>query len=82
MKTNHANTFKKCSKCLFEFANHIEFYKLTRFVGVMDTSKYSDFNLELRNCKCGSTLSHKSPKNSRDSGTPDGDSANPEQKIA
>ena len=67
MKSNHNSNFKTCSKCQFEFISSEDFQELTSFVGIMETGKYSRWNLELRNCKCGTTLARKCPKTSCES---------------
>jgi len=54
--------FKTCTKCHREFDNQEEFRNLTSFVGIIETGKYSEWNLELRNCLCGTTLAHNFPK--------------------
>ena len=48
--------YKNCSACDRSYTDRQHYVISTAFVGVIKTGKYSEFDLELRNCKCGSTL--------------------------
>jgi len=54
--------YKKCSNCKMSYEHKNEYESLTPFVGIIETGKYSDHNLELRNCTCGTTLATYYPK--------------------
>ncbi len=48
--------YKACSSCDIEYANRHDYEESTVYIGTFKTGKYSEFDLELRNCKCGTTL--------------------------
>lgn len=50
------SAYKDCSACELSYADRQHYVASTVFIGVFKTGKYSEFDLELRNCKCGSTL--------------------------
>lgn len=49
-------TYKECSTCFRIYESRNQYEATTAYVGVISTGKYSDRDLELRNCVCGSTL--------------------------
>ena len=54
--------YKSCTKCRKEFEDRESFSSATTFVGIIETGKYAENNLELRNCMCGTTLASYFPK--------------------
>ena len=50
------SAYKDCSACELSYADRQHYVISTVYIGVVKTGKYSEFDLELRNCKCGSTL--------------------------
>ena len=48
--------YKECSSCGRAFDHRSAYESQTRFIGFINTGKYADKDLELRNCCCGTTL--------------------------
>lgn len=48
--------YKVCTCCGKEFENRSDYFEKTSYVGIMKTGSYRDYDLEMRNCGCGSTL--------------------------
>lgn len=62
--------YKDCSACDRSYTDRQHYVISTAFVGVIKTGKYSEFDLELRNCKCGSTLATYTAKENSKNETP------------
>ena len=48
--------YKVCTCCGKEFKKRSDYFLKTSYVGIMRTGKYREYDLEMRNCDCGSTL--------------------------
>ena len=48
--------YKACSACPKTFRTRNEYEQMTKYLSVMKTGKFRTYDLELRNCSCGSTL--------------------------
>jgi len=48
--------YKVCSSCRKEFFERKDYEASTTYIGIFKTGKYSEHDLELRNCSCGTTL--------------------------
>ena len=51
--------FKKCRRCNRQYFSCDDFRRKTAFVGFQRGLTNSHFELELRNCRCGNTLAHR-----------------------
>ena len=51
-----SETYMQCSCCNQEFSDRRDYRQRTGFLGVFESGKYSKYDLELRNCNCGTTL--------------------------
>ena len=48
--------YKACTACPKTFRTRNEYEQMTKYLSVMKTGKFRSYDLELRNCSCGSTL--------------------------
>ena len=58
--------YKVCSSCSKNFYGRSDYEASTTYIGIFKTGKYSEHDLELRNCSCGTTLAthtNKTPGN-------------------
>ena len=51
---------KKCECCGEVYS--LDLFRKLDFVGIIDTGKYADFDLEMRNCSCKSSITIKVDK--------------------
>ena len=49
-------SYKNCSSCGKTFFQRKDYEASTIYIGTFKTGKYSEYDLELRNCSCGTTL--------------------------
>ena len=48
--------YKNCSSCNKSFLQRKDYEASTTYIGTFKTGKYAEYDLELRNCTCGTTL--------------------------
>ena len=48
--------YKACTACPKTFRTRNDYEQMTKYLSVMKTGKFRTYDLELRNCSCGSTL--------------------------
>jgi len=48
--------YKACTACPKTFPTRNDYEQMTKYLSVMKTGKFRTYDLELRNCSCGSTL--------------------------
>ena len=48
--------YKACTACPKTFPTRNDYEQMTKYLSVMKTGKFRSYDLELRNCSCGSTL--------------------------
>lgn len=53
---NVSPAYKECTTCYHIYEHRDDYFNATVYVGIVKTGKYSEYDLELRNCSCGSTL--------------------------
>ena len=48
--------YKACTACPKTFPTRNDYEQMTKYLSIMKTGKFRTYDLELRNCSCGSTL--------------------------
>ena len=62
--------YKVCSSCEIKYIHRKDYEEATTYIGTFKTGKYSEYDLELRNCKCGTTLATYTDKDPSDEAPP------------
>ena len=62
--------YKVCSSCEKQYTHRRDYEEATTYIGTFKTGKYSEYDLELRNCKCGTTLATYTDKDPSDEAPP------------
>jgi|GEM_PF-1473193 len=55
------NVYAHCNCCGRTYDDRVDYLEHTSYVGTLETGGLFEYDLELRNCSCGSTLSAKTP---------------------
>ena len=50
------SVYKACTSCPKTFPTRNEYVRMTNYLSTFKTGKYRTFDLEFRNCSCGTTL--------------------------
>lgn len=50
--------YKQCKRCNTDYPSKNDFIKRTEYIGIQKLNGIR-YNLELRNCMCGTTLAHR-----------------------
>ena len=50
------SVYKVCTSCPKTFPTRNEYVRMTHYLSTFKTGKYRTFDLEFRNCSCGTTL--------------------------